>query len=52
MTYDGFKCIGTLVQVDPKLPDDSGEVPKPNKVVGGLILGREIISLLDKKLVK
>ena len=28
---------------------DSGEVTKPNGVVGGLILGREITSLLDGK---
>jgi hypothetical protein len=32
---------------DPKLPEDSGEVPKPNKVVGDLVLGCEIVSLLD-----
>lgn len=36
------------VQDDPKLPDDSGEVPKPHKVVGGLIPGHGIVSLLDK----
>ena len=41
-----------VVQDDPKLLDDSGEVPKPNGVVGNLIPGREIISLLDEKLVK
>ena len=36
------------VQDDPKLPDDSGEVPKPHEVVGGLIPGHGIVSLLDK----
>ena len=38
-----------LDQRDPKLLDDSGEVPKLNGVVGGLIIGCEIVSLLDKK---
>ena len=38
-----------LVQYDPKLPDDSGEVPKPNGVVGGWNPGYEIICLLDRK---
>jgi hypothetical protein len=37
-----------MVQDDPKLLDDSGELPKPNKMIGGLIPGREIISLLDR----
>ena len=32
--------------------DDSGEVPKPNGVVGGSISNHEIISLLDGKLAK
>jgi hypothetical protein len=41
-----------VVQDGPKLPDDSGEVPKPNIVVGGSILGLDIISLLDGKLVR
>jgi hypothetical protein len=36
-----------MVRDDPKLPDDSGEVPKSNGVVGGSIHGREIISLLE-----
>ena len=40
------------VQDDPKLLDDSGEVPKLNGVIGGSILGREIVSLLDQKLVR
>jgi hypothetical protein len=35
---------------DPKLLDDSGEVPRPNGVVGGSTLGREIASLLDGEL--
>jgi hypothetical protein len=34
-------------QYPSRLPDDSGEVPKPNIVVGGSIPGREIVSLLD-----
>ena len=41
-----------VVQDDPKLLDGSREVPKPNGVVGNLIPGREIIYLLDEKLVK
>ena len=36
-----------MVQDDPKLPDDGRETPKLNRVVGSLILGCEIISLLD-----
>lgn len=36
-----------MVRDDPNLLDDSGKVLKPNKVVGGLIPGREIVSLLD-----
>ena len=39
------------VRDDPKFPDYSGEVPKPNKVVGDSIPDREIITLLDGKLV-
>jgi hypothetical protein len=39
-----------LVRDDPKLLDDSGEVSKSNRVVVGLILGREIVSLFDGKL--
>jgi hypothetical protein len=41
-----------LVRDDPKLPDDSGHVPKPNGVVGNSILGRENVSLLDEKLAR
>jgi hypothetical protein len=41
-----------LVQDDPKLPDDSGDVPKLNGVVGGSIPSREIISLLEGKQAK
>ena len=37
-----------LVQDDPKLPDDSGKVPKSNGMVGGSIPGHEIVSLLDE----
>jgi hypothetical protein len=40
------------VQYDPKLSDDSGEVPKPNGVDDGTIPDREIVSLLDGKLVR
>lgn len=32
---------------DSKLPDDSGEVRKPNGVIGGSIVGLEIVYLLD-----
>ena len=32
-----------------KLPDDNGGAPKLNRVVGGLIPNREIVSLLDKE---
>ena len=39
-----------LIQADPKLLDDSGEVPKLTWVVGGLIPICEIVSLLDEKL--
>lgn len=38
-----------LVRDDRKLPDDRGKVPKSNGVVGGSILSREIVSLLDGK---
>ena len=41
-----------MVWDDPKLLDDSREVSKPNEVVGGSILSREIVSLLDGKLTK
>jgi hypothetical protein len=41
--------LGKVVWDDPKLPNDSGEVPKPNKSGGGLIYNRAIVSLLDKK---
>ena len=43
----------TLVVLnDPKLPDDSGEVPKLNGMVGGSKPGHEIVSLLDGKLAR
>ena len=38
-----------LVRDDPKLPDDSEDVPNPNGGVGGSIPGCEIFSLLDGK---
>ena len=41
-------CDGALVRDDPKRPNDNGEVPKLNGVVGGSIPGYEIISLLDR----
>lgn len=39
----------SMVQDDPKLLEDSGEVPRPNGVVGGSIPGHEVSSLLDGK---
>ena len=44
--------FGFLVRNDRKLVDDSEEVPKPNKVVGGSIHDHEIVSLLDGKLAR
>ena len=38
-----------MVWGNPKLLDDSGEVREPNKVVGGLVLDYEIVSLFDGK---
>ena len=38
------------VRDDPNPPDNSGEVPKLNGVVGGSISDCEIVSLLDGKL--
>jgi hypothetical protein len=32
---------------DPKLPDDDGNIPKPNGVVGGSNPGHEIVSMPD-----
>ena len=37
-----------LVWDDPKLPDDVGKVRKLNGVVGGLIYGCKIFSILVK----
>ena len=42
----GFNRL--LVQDNPKLLDDNGEVPKLNIVVGSSIPGCEIISILTK----
>ena len=44
-----FCCVNliSVVHDDSKLPDDSEEVLKPNKMVGGLIPSRDIVSLLD-----
>ena len=44
-----FKIHIERVRDDPKEPNDSGEVPKPNGVVGGSIPDHEIVSLLDEK---
>jgi hypothetical protein len=42
-----------MVRDDPKLPDDSGEVPKLNGMDGGSIpISLELISLLDGKLTR
>lgn len=38
-----------MVWDDPQLRKDSGEVPKPNVVVGGSILNCETFSLLNEK---
>ena len=38
-----------MIRDDPKLSDDNGEVPKPDKVIGGEIFGNDIVSLLDGK---
>ena len=38
----------SVVRDESKLPDDSGEVPKPNGVVDGLIPNHEIVPLLDE----
>ena len=37
-----------MVRDNPKLLDDSGELPKLKEVVGSSIPDREIVSLLDK----
>jgi hypothetical protein len=42
----------STVRDGPKLSDDSGKVPQLNGVVGGSIIGRKIVSLLDEKLAK
>jgi len=44
--------MNKLVWDDPKLPDDSGKVPKPNRLDGSLIPGCDIISLIDKEPVR
>jgi hypothetical protein len=36
-----------MVWDDPKLPDDSGKIPKPNLAISGWIPGCEIVSLID-----
>ena len=37
------------IREDTKLPDDSGEVPESNGVVGGSIPDHEVVFLLDQK---
>ena len=41
-----------MVGDNSKLPDDSGEVPRLNRVVGGSISSYEIVFLLDMKLAR
>jgi hypothetical protein len=41
--------LSKLVREDPKLWDDKGKIPKHNKLIGGLITDREMVSLLDEK---
>ena len=41
-----------MVRNDPKLPDDSDELPKPNEAVGGSVPDCGIVSLLDGKLAR
>jgi hypothetical protein len=41
-----------MILNDPKLPYDSWDVSKLNGVVGGSMLGREIVSLPNEKLAK
>jgi hypothetical protein len=41
-----------LVRDDPKLLDDSGEVPKSKRVVGSSIPNYEFVPLLDRKLAR
>jgi hypothetical protein len=48
----GVVRVGFMVRDNPKLLEDSGEVPKPKGRVGGSIPGCEIISLLDGKLTR
>ena len=44
-----FDTGRVLVRDDPNPPNDNGEVPKLNGVVGGSIPGHETVSLLDRK---
>ena len=37
-----------MVRDEPKLPDNSGDAPKPNGMVNCSIPGREVVSLLDR----
>ena len=44
--------LSNTIRIGDKLPDESGEVPKPNRVIDGSILGHGIVSLLDGKLAR
>ena len=49
VNLNGSSCKPIHVRDDPKLPDDSGEVPKPNGVVDGLILAVKLSLYLTNK---
>lgn len=49
---DFLNRLPLLVRDDPELPDDSGDVPNLNEVVGGWIPSHEIISPLEGKQAK
>jgi hypothetical protein len=48
--FSAYDSTRFLVRDDPKLSDDSGRVPKPHRVVDGLICNCEIVSLLGGNL--
>jgi hypothetical protein len=48
--FSAYDSMRFLVRDDPKLSDDSGRVPKPNRVVDGLICNCEFVSLLGGNL--
>ena len=49
MTHKECLVSWIVVRDDPKLLDDSGTVPKTNKMVGGSIPDHEIVCILNKK---